>query len=230
MRKVNVGQRIKERRKALKISADDIAKELGVSRSTIFRYEKGDIEKLPTQNLAIIAKVLKTTPEELMGWEANSEDITAIYNQLERKRQNKVYKYAEKQLDEQNNVIYLDVHKKIANVNAKVSAGIGVYNFRDEESFPVEVKTLPEKYDFAFQVQGDSMEPVFEDGEVIFVEEDPEVLNGQIGVVEINDELFVKKMYIENNALRLVSLNKNYKEVIADGTDNICVIGRVIYK
>lgn len=66
---MNVGQRIKQRRKELRISADELGKALGKDRSTIFRYEKGDIEKLPIDILEPIAKVLKTTPQYLMGWE-----------------------------------------------------------------------------------------------------------------------------------------------------------------
>lgn len=65
---MNVGQRIKHRRKELKISADELAKALGKDRSTVFRYEKGDIEKLPLDILEPIAKVLQTTPRYLMGW------------------------------------------------------------------------------------------------------------------------------------------------------------------
>lgn len=66
---MNVGQRIKARRKELKISADKLGEALGKDRSTIFRYEKGDIEKLPLDILEPIAKVLHTTPQYLMGWE-----------------------------------------------------------------------------------------------------------------------------------------------------------------
>lgn len=64
-----VGKRIKERRKELGISADELARALGKDRSTIFRYEKGDIENLPIDILEPIAKVLRTTPQFLMGWE-----------------------------------------------------------------------------------------------------------------------------------------------------------------
>ena len=66
---MNVGQRIKKRRKELGISADKLGEALGKDRSTIFRYEKGDIEKLPLDILEPIAKVLQTTPQYLMGWE-----------------------------------------------------------------------------------------------------------------------------------------------------------------
>ena len=66
---MSVGKRIKERRKELGISADDLGKLLGKDRSTVFRYEKGDIEKLPVDILQPIAAALHTTPEYLMGWE-----------------------------------------------------------------------------------------------------------------------------------------------------------------
>lgn len=64
-----VGKRIKERRKELGMSADELAKRLGKDRSTIFRYEKGDIENLPIDILEPIANILQTTPQYLMGWE-----------------------------------------------------------------------------------------------------------------------------------------------------------------
>lgn len=63
------GQRIKERRKQLDMSADDVAAELGVSRSTIFRYENGQIEKVPANVLEKLAVILRTTPAYLMGWQ-----------------------------------------------------------------------------------------------------------------------------------------------------------------
>lgn len=63
------GQRIKERRNQLEMSADDVAARLGVSRSTIFRYENGHIEKVPANVLEKLAGILKTTPAYLMGWQ-----------------------------------------------------------------------------------------------------------------------------------------------------------------
>ena len=66
---MTIGDRIKSRRKFLKISADDLGKRLGKDRSTIYRYEKGDIENLPLDILEPIAEALDTTPQYLMGWE-----------------------------------------------------------------------------------------------------------------------------------------------------------------
>ena len=66
---MGIGQRIKERRKTLKMSADELGKRLGKDRSTIYRYEKGDIENLPLDILEPIAAALGTTPQYLMGWQ-----------------------------------------------------------------------------------------------------------------------------------------------------------------
>ena len=65
---MNVGEKIKLRRKELKISADDLADAVGISRSTIFRYEKGDIEKVGPEVLKKIADKLNVSPADLMGW------------------------------------------------------------------------------------------------------------------------------------------------------------------
>ena len=68
---MKIGEKIKLRRKELGISADKLGEILGKDRSTIFRYEKGDIENLPLDILQPIAEALLTTPQYLMGW---SED------------------------------------------------------------------------------------------------------------------------------------------------------------
>ena len=76
---MNVGERIKLRRKELKFSADDLADAVGVSRSTIFRYEKGDIEKVGPEVLKKIADKLRISPAELMGWSDETSVESKIY-------------------------------------------------------------------------------------------------------------------------------------------------------
>lgn len=66
---MSIGLRIKQRRKELHMTADALGELLGKDRSTIYRYEKGDIENLPLDILEPIAKALQTTPQYLMGWQ-----------------------------------------------------------------------------------------------------------------------------------------------------------------
>lgn len=65
---MTTGERIKARRKQLSISADELAERVGVSRSTVFRWENGDVEKIPATDLNNVAIVLQTTAEYLFGF------------------------------------------------------------------------------------------------------------------------------------------------------------------
>ena len=66
---MSVGMNIKRRRKQIGMSAETLADRLGLSPSTIYRYEKGEIEKVDSAIIPKIAEALNTTPAEIMGWE-----------------------------------------------------------------------------------------------------------------------------------------------------------------
>lgn len=66
---MTIGERIKQRRKELGLSVDELAELLHKNRATIYRYESNEIEKLPTTVLEPLAKALGVTPAYLMGWE-----------------------------------------------------------------------------------------------------------------------------------------------------------------
>lgn len=65
---MTINERIRQRRKELGLSAEDLAAALGVSRATIYRYESAETEKLPSSVLEPLARALLTTPADLMGW------------------------------------------------------------------------------------------------------------------------------------------------------------------
>lgn len=75
---MRIGQKIKARRQELKLSADELGRRLNKDRSTIYRYEKGEIESLPLDILQPIAEALQTTPAYLMGWESEPENLGAL--------------------------------------------------------------------------------------------------------------------------------------------------------
>lgn len=76
---MNVGEKIKIRRKELGLSADQLAEKLGKDRSTIYRYESKEIEKLPVDIIEPLANALLVSPQYLMGWiEKNNEHIDNI--------------------------------------------------------------------------------------------------------------------------------------------------------
>lgn len=65
---MDIGKRIKERRKALGMSVEDLARAIGKSRATVYRYENGYIESLPTEALVPVIDALQTSPDYLIGW------------------------------------------------------------------------------------------------------------------------------------------------------------------
>ena len=70
---MEIQDRIKARRKELGMSAEEVAEKLGVSAATIYRYEKKDIKKFPTDILEPIAKVLHTSAGYLMTGDKSTE-------------------------------------------------------------------------------------------------------------------------------------------------------------
>ena len=64
---MTIGERIKNLRKEKKISVDYLATELGVSKTTIYRYEDSTIEKIPVNIFDKLCSLLGVTPAELMG-------------------------------------------------------------------------------------------------------------------------------------------------------------------
>ncbi|MDY6281863.1 MAG: helix-turn-helix transcriptional regulator [Erysipelotrichaceae bacterium] len=67
-------ERLKARRHDLGLSLDDVAKAIGVNRSTLARYENGGIEKLPACVIDPLAKTLKISCECLMSWLNTTRD------------------------------------------------------------------------------------------------------------------------------------------------------------
>ena len=72
------GERLKQRRLKLNMSAGELASLIGKNRATIYRYEKGDIGKIPVDIIDPLAEALDTTPEYLMGWTDSEEVGTRI--------------------------------------------------------------------------------------------------------------------------------------------------------
>ncbi len=99
---MEISERIKQRRKELGISPESIADALKVSRATVYRYESNEIKKLPIDTLAPLAKILKTTPAYLMGWEydysqfsANAKQLVDLFYSLNVEGQEKIIVYAQ---------------------------------------------------------------------------------------------------------------------------------------
>jgi transcriptional regulator with XRE-family HTH domain len=72
--------RIKHQRLSLNMTLEEVASKVGISRSTIHKYESGLILNIPSEKIEKLAKVLETSPEYLMGWdeEHNTEELIKL--------------------------------------------------------------------------------------------------------------------------------------------------------
>lgn len=76
---MKIGERIKRRRVGLKMSADELARRIGKDRSTVYRYESGDIDKVSVEMLWPLARALETSPAYLIGLDGSSGEIASAH-------------------------------------------------------------------------------------------------------------------------------------------------------
>lgn len=79
---MTVGDRIRKCRKSLGISQTDLAKQIGVSKQVLFKYETNIITNIPSDKIERIGKVLKVNPSYLMGWQDNLEKEKTGFSEL----------------------------------------------------------------------------------------------------------------------------------------------------
>ena len=119
-------------------------------------------------------------------------------------------------------------YTKIIPFPGKVSAGLGVEALPDYDTI-----AGPDAADFALLVDGDSMEPRYHSGQIIYIREQPTVENGQIAVVQIQGpdgfqpQAYLKKVKITGTTAQLISLNKAY-DTLTVPLDELTVLGTVI--
>lgn len=222
------------------MSADELATSVGVSRSTIFRYEKGDIEKVGPDVLKKIADKLNVSPADLMGWDDTPvqelkiptsplvKKITEKAVKLTAPRKQKVLDFTESQLREQSNkVISLEENLFEFKVYEKLSAGTGFSYFNDG-NYDTVFYDKDLDHDFASWVFGDSMEPKYMNGEVVLIKETGFDYDGAVYAVEWDGQTYIKKVYREKDGLRLVSINNKYKDKFAPYEEDPRIIGKIV--
>lgn len=109
-------------------------------------------------------------------------------------------------------------------------AGTGEYLPDDDTGDDIPFSGPVPDYDFAVRVNGDSMEPMFEDGQIIFVKkcDDCDIHSGQIVIADLNGDAYVKKIDIQPDGVRLVSLNPKYKPILVESFDDFVIQGIVM--
>ncbi|EYM93952.1 hypothetical protein W127_02664 [Staphylococcus aureus DAR3576] len=231
--------RLKQIMSERKISQSELSRRTGIGRNSISDYLNGKYEA-KQDKVFELAKALNVNEAWLMGFDISknrkieNNDITSIYNKLTPPRQENVLNYATEQLEEQNNdsdnLVDFNSYiqeKSEVDIYGCASAGIGerLYNEPISKEF---VRGYVPAHDIALKVNGDSMEPLFKNGQIIFIEKSHTIKDGQIGVFIINGDAYVKKVYVEDNRLTLVSLNPKYEDLYFYDNESVRLVGKVI--
>lgn len=212
-----IGNKIKEMRISQGKTQEDLALLLNTTKQSIGRYENG-LRRANQDLLFDLADIFGCSINDFFPPIEQKSSIESIYNQLDQPRQTKVYNFAEYQLREQNKR-----PKTTIEIRGYVSAGTGEW-LEDEIVDEVSYEGVIPEHDFAVKVNGDSMLPLFEDGQVIFIKSTSDVRDGQIIVCQVNNEAFVKKL----SGNKLVSLNKKYEDISICDTDDFKIYGVVV--
>ena len=141
-------------------------------------------------------KIVLRTSEDLLKEQKNEEET-------------KINEVSEKVID----LYQVEVVSETAAASG-FNYGFG-YDDKDRET--IEVDEQPPRHDIATKVSGDSMQPDYQDGDILYlVDKGLTTYNGDLAVIAYGDRSYFKKIYTENGRLRLVSLNDKYEDIILD--------------
>ncbi|VSF95240.1 CI-like repressor, phage associated [Streptococcus pneumoniae] len=147
--------------------------------------------KLNTENKKIVLR----TSEELLESQKNEEET---------------------KVNEVSEVISLYKVEVVSETAAASGFNYG-FGYDDTDRETIEVDERPPRHDIATKVSGDSMQPDYQDGDILYlVDKGLTTYNGDLAVIAYGDRSYFKKIYTENGRLRLVSLNDKYEDIILD--------------
>lgn len=241
-----IAENITHFRKQRGITQKELAKEVGISASTMTDYMKlrsapsfGVIQKLADYFGVRKSDIDTTFKEESTDSLPDTPDfltqqITDNVVQLSVENKKIVLRTSEDLLKEQKN----EEETKINEVSEVIqlysydyydhaaSAGTGQYlnDVRVERiELPVDVDA-----DFVIPIKGDSMEPDYHDGDLVFIQTSVELNDGVIGVFNYNGEAYIKQLVIDTEQSYLHSLNPAYKDMPITPETDFRIIGEVV--
>lgn len=241
---MSFGTRLKARREQLGITQPQLAEMLGVSKGAIGNYET-DANSPKATILFKVFDVLKCDANYLFQDEmGNNYPMKVSYDEYESikkyrnlddhgkelvnftldKETERIEKYGK--LGEVSRPVTAFPMRLISYYFKNASAGTGQLMIDNLPDKDIEIPDKPEyrNVSYAIGVNGSSMEPAFQDGDILLVEATQEIEVGDIGIFQINNECFVKKL----GEKELISLNKDYKNIPLDET--AATLGKVIGK
>lgn len=217
---MNDGIRIRERRKELGLTLEDVAQALGVSRQTIHKYETEKIKNIPSDKLEQLAKILNTTPVYLMGWQNLMEDEALRLYDEKIDLENAGYKLQAIPSSLNDQTLSYGNSNCIP-IYGTIPAGIPIAAIQDIEGYEeIDPSMLRggKRY-FGLKVKGNSMYPMFMEGDTIIVRQQPDCESGQVCAVRVNgDDATLKKVIKQGGTTVLQPLNPEYEPMFFVGS------------
>ena len=216
-------EKLKARRKELKMTQKDIADQLGITYQAYSAWERG-IKQPSREKIKLLEQILNVPK----GYFTEVE-IVRLYNTLsdEGKYQTLSYVRTLVQKEQCKNVVSISEKLYEYHVYEKMSAGIGssVYN---DQSYDTVYFDEELAHDFASWISGDSMEPNYQNGSVALIHETGFDYDGAVYAVVCNNQTYIKRVYCEEHGLRLVSINPKYQDIFLSYDEDPRIVGIIV--
>lgn len=200
------GEKIKALRKKLGMTADQLGELIGRDRASVYRYEYGDIEKVPTTIIAPLAKALKVSPSYLLDVDASPSHPN-------------LFELAKS-------------HLRPIPIYSAISCGTGKWVDElpeDMVGVPSSWTSLNDDY-FGNEAGGDSMEPDICEGDCLIFKRSDSLMPGQIGAFSLNGEYFCKRLKKKADTFFLESENPKYPDIPIEDGDDFRILGLYKFK
>ncbi len=216
-------EKLKARRKELKLTQKEIAEELGISFQAYSAWERG-IKEPSKEKVARLENILKVAK----GYFTQIE-IVRLYNSLSKQGKDKVVLYARNLAQEEQTQKVATMPERLYEyrVYERMSAGIGASVY-DDKNFDTVYFNEELAHDFASWVAGDSMEPKYQNGSVALIRETGFDYDGAVYAVVCNNQTYIKRVYREEDGLRLVSINPKYKDIFISYEEDPRIVGIIV--
>ena len=216
-------EKLKARRKELKLTQKEIAKQLGISFQAYSAWERG-VKEPSKEKVFQLENILKVPK----GYFTQIE-IVRLYHSLSKQGQEKVVLYARNlsQEEKAQKVTAMPERLYEYRVYERMSAGIGASVY-DDQNFDTVYFNEELAHDFASWVSGDSMEPKYQNGSVALIRETGFDYDGAVYAVVCNNQTYIKRVYREENGLRLVSINPKYKDIFISYEEDPRIVGIIV--
>jgi len=215
--------KLKARRKELKFTQKEIAEQLGISFQAYSAWERG-IKEPSQEKVAQLENILKVAK----GYFTQIE-IVRLYNNLSKQGKEKVVLYARNLAQEEQAQKVKTMPERLYEyrVYERMSAGIGASVY-DDRNFDTVYFNEELAHDFASWVSGDSMEPKYQNGSVALIRETGFDYDGAVYAVVCNNQTYIKRVYREEDGLRLVSINPKYKDIFISYEEDPRIVGIIV--